>query len=97
MTTILEDNGYEVPEPLDENSFALTISAALATKCGQYNSEGKSLPAKCGATKDFYTGEALSDLENRRNIRALEDVNYTVRAWQILLTAMLSDYKYLYE
>ena len=34
MTTIFEDNGYEVPEPLDENSFALTISATLATKCG---------------------------------------------------------------
>ena len=96
MTT-LEDNGYEVPELLDENSFALTISAALTTQCGQYNSEGKALPTKCNATKDFYTGEALSALENRRNIRALEDLNYTVRAWQVVLTAMLSDYKYLYE
>ena len=97
MSFILESYGYTVPEQLDENIFVSLLTEELATQCGQFESEGKALPPKCAADEDFYSQESLAALSDRRPISSLDDTFYTIRAWQVLMTAMLSDYKYLYE
>ncbi len=97
LAFILESYGYTAPDDLDENVFIEFLTQELASQCGQFGNEGKALPTKCSATEDFYSEESLDDLSNRRAIRSADDTLYTIRAWQVLMTAMLSDYKYLYE
>ncbi len=54
-------------------------------------------PSQCNASKDYYTNENLDSLTERRVINSDADTDSMVRAWQLLLTAMLSDYAFLYE
>ncbi len=62
--------------------------------------EGKQLMAegelnrdlRCRATRDIITGE---DYPEEQQIRY--DETYAIRAWQAVITYMLSDYKFLYE
>ena len=50
------------------------------------------LTSRCRATNDFMTGE-----EYPEERRISNDPNYTIRAWQAVITYMLADHKFLYE
>ena len=83
----------EIPVDLDGSNYITYLTDA----CNEHNYEGHLLPSGCYATEDFYDRENLSTKEGRRPITAGVDVHRTVRAWQVVVTALLSDYKYLYE
>lgn len=53
---------------------------------------GDRLTSRCRATSDFMTGE-----EYPEERRISNDPNYTIRAWQAVITYMLADHKFLYE
>lgn len=50
------------------------------------------LIATCRASKDQATGLNLADDQ-----KITEDPNYTVRAWQAVMTYLMSDYRFIYE
>ena len=81
-----------IEKPNPENYLLLMLS-----ECSEYDIEGHSVPSRCFANNDFYDGVPLDEKEGRRQINNSSNTTFTIRAWQILLTAMLSDYKYLYE
>ena len=57
----------------------------------------EAISSVCTATKDFFTENQLVDMTGRRTIDSSVDNGSMVIAWQVLLTAMLSDYNFLYE
>lgn len=50
------------------------------------------LIGSCRAERDFYTNEEYPEEDRIRR-----DSNYTIRAWQAVITYMLADYHFLYE
>lgn len=55
-------------------------------------SYGNGLPWNCQANRDFWTGDDLPEEE-----RVNQDPEYTARAWMVVTTYLLSDYRFLYD
>ena len=100
MHLVLLGENLDDDDPALDETYQLWVDVWKAGRARvQSGAEGQTPTGRCRATRDYDTEVNFppAGTEGEPRTQFVADPDYTLRAWQAVMTYLLSDYRFLFE